>query len=257
MSLGEKNPLRLLLTAVQFYTRVPVPRWVGHSETQLAAATPYFAIVGLGVGLATGLVFALAQLAFGPLIAAALAIGFGVLLTGAFHEDGFADVCDGFGGGYTPERVLEIMKDSRVGAFGAIGIGLLLLLQVAALAGSQHGLLALIAAHGLSRALALCVAKALPYVRDAADSKAKPVVTALRTGAVVVATLIGLLPLAVYGCWVSPMQALAALGLALLGVFWCARLFRKTLGGYTGDCLGAAQQVAFAALLLGFAVRGS
>lgn len=256
MSLGERHPLRLLLTAVQFYTRVPVPRWVGHSAAQLAAATPYFAVVGIGIGLATGLVFALAQTVFGALIAAVLAIGFGVLLTGAFHEDGFADVCDGFGGGYTPERVLEIMKDSRVGAFGAIGISLLLLLQVAALAGSRHGLLALVAAHALSRALALGVALALPYVRDAADSKAKPVVTELGTGAVVAALFIGLLPLAAYGGLLSLSQAVLAPLLALLAVVWCARLFHQKLGGYTGDCLGAAQQVAFTALLLGFAVRG-
>ena len=162
MNPGEKNPLRLLLTAVQFYTRVPVPRWVGHSEAQLAAATPYFPVVGIGIGLVTGLVFELACLGFGPLIAAVLALACGVLLTGAFHEDGFADVCDGFGGGYTKERVLEIMKDSRVGAFGAIGIGLLLLLQAAALAGTAPqpgvGLMALVSAHAFSRALALLVA---------------------------------------------------------------------------------------------------
>lgn len=255
MSLGERNPLRLLLTAVQFYTRIPVPRWVGHSDAQLAAATPYFALVGIGIGLVTGLVFELARAAFGPAIAAALAIGFGVLLTGAFHEDGFADVCDGFGGGYTKMRVLEIMKDSRVGAFGSIGIGLLLLLQVLALSETAYGLAALIVAHALSRALALCVALALPYVRDDETSKAKPVVQQLRLGAVIAALVVGLLPLALYGGGQSLTQAVVALGLALLAVAWCARLFRQKIGGYTGDCLGAAQQVAFTALLLGFAFR--
>lgn len=256
MRLDERHPLRLLLTAVQFYTRIPVPRWVGHSEAQLAAATPYFALVGIVIGLATGIVFELARMVFGPGIAAVLALGFGVLLTGAFHEDGFADVCDGFGGGYTRERVLEIMKDSRVGAFGAIGIGLLLLLQAVALSECAAGLAALVIAHGLSRAMALCVALALPYVREDAGSKSKPVVQALGPAAVCVAMAVGLLPLVAYGLLHSLVQAVVALVLAVLAVLWCARLFRLRIGGYTGDCLGAAQQVAFTALLLGFAARG-
>lgn len=256
MRLSEKNPLRLLLTAVQFYTRIPVPGWIGHSEAQLAAATPYFAVVGIGIGVLTGLVFELARLVFGPAIAAVLAIGFGVLLTGAFHEDGFADVCDGFGGGYTKARVLEIMKDSRVGAFGAIGIGLLLVLQIAALAECAAGLAALVIAQGLSRALALCVALALPYVREDAGSKSKPVVQSIHPAAVGAAMAVGLLPLLAYGLLHSPVQAVVALTLAVLAVLWCARLFRRKIGGYTGDCLGAAQQVAFTALLLGFAARG-
>lgn len=256
MSLGERHPLRLLLTAVQFYTRVPVPAWVGHSDGQLAAATPYFVVVGLGIGLATGVVFALAAIAFGALVAAVLALGFGVLLTGAFHEDGFADACDGFGGGYTRERVLEIMKDSRVGAFGSIGIGLLLLLQAVALASALHGFVALLCAHALSRALALVVAWWLPYVRDAADSKVKPVVSALGGPPVAAALLIASLPLAAAAWWLSPLQALAAAMLAVLGTLWCARLFRRRIGGYTGDCLGAVQQVAFTAVLLGFALKG-
>ncbi|MES2682782.1 MAG: adenosylcobinamide-GDP ribazoletransferase [Pseudomonadota bacterium] len=255
----NNHPLRLLLTAVQFYTRVPVPQWVGHSEAQLAAATPYFPLVGIGIGLVTGLVFELACIVFEPLIAAVLALGFGVLLTGAFHEDGFADVCDGFGGGYTKERVLEIMKDSRVGAFGAIGIGLLLLLQGAALAGAPPqtgaGLMVLVSAHAFSRALALLVAWWLPYVREDASSKARPVVTAMAGSAVLIALVIGVMPLALHAIRSSPTQALAAFVLAMLATAWCARWFRQRLGGYTGDCLGAAQQVAFTAMLLGFAAR--
>lgn len=254
------NPLRLFLTAVQFYTRIPVPRWVGHSDAQLAAATPYFPLVGMLIGLITGLTFTFAAEGFGPQIAAVLSLGVGVLLTGAFHEDGFADVCDGFGGGYSKERVLEIMKDSRVGAFGAIGIGLLLLLQAAALAETPSwgvsSVLAIIAAHSLSRALALCVAWWLPYVREDASSKAKPVVSGLSAAPVMAALLLGLLPLVAFAWQFAVTQALVALLLALIGVLMCALRFKKRLGGYTGDCLGAAQQVAFTALLLGFAYRG-
>ncbi len=251
--------MKLLLTAVQFYSRIPVPRWVGHSDAQLAAATPYFPVVGMLIGLVTGLVFEFARMAFGPPIASVLALAIGLLLTGGFHEDGFADVCDGFGGGYSKARVLEIMQDSRVGAFAAMGISLLLLLQAVCMAEAAPrfgaGLLELVAAHAASRALALCVAWRLPYVR-LGESKAKPVVSGLRAVPVAAALLLGLLPLVVYGWLYVPTQPLLALALAALGVLVCAARFVKKLGGYTGDCLGAAQQVAFTALLLGFAYRG-
>ncbi len=112
-----RRQLRLLLTAVMFYTRLPVPRWVGHSDDQLNRATVYFPLIGWLVGgVAAGVYWGAAQL-WPPLVAVLLSTGAGVLLTGAFHEDGLADTCDGFGGGWTRERILTIMKDSRVGKY--------------------------------------------------------------------------------------------------------------------------------------------
>ena len=121
--------LRLFFTALQFFTRVPVPAWVGWSPAQLNASARHFTTVGLFVGAVTGGVLLGAMACWPVPVAVLLSMTAGVLLTGGFHEDGLADSCDGFGGGYTPERVLAIMKDSRVGSYATIGIALALALK--------------------------------------------------------------------------------------------------------------------------------
>ena len=119
--------LKIFFTAVQYYTRIPCPRWVGHSQDQLNEASKYFPLMGWIVGGASAGVFYLAQFIFPVSISVLLSMAAGILLTGAFHEDGFADTCDGFGGGWTKAEVLEIMKDSRIGSYGTIGLVLILL----------------------------------------------------------------------------------------------------------------------------------
>src|SRR5215213_7826698 len=113
-----KHELRLLFTALQFYTRLPVPRWVGYSETALNQATRYFPLIGWLVGLLAGATWLIGTYLVDAPTGLLLSMMASVLLTGAFHEDGFADVCDGFGGGWTKEKILLIMKDSRLGAYG-------------------------------------------------------------------------------------------------------------------------------------------
>ncbi len=128
------HQLRLFFIALQFFTRVPIPGWVGFDPSWLHQSTRYFPLVGLGVALvAAGVYFAAAQLWPAP-VAAVLSTAAGIYLTGAFHEDGFADMCDGFGGGMTRERVFEIMKDSRIGTYGTVGAGLLIALKCTLLA---------------------------------------------------------------------------------------------------------------------------
>lgn len=215
--------------------------------------------MGLLVGAISGSVFSLAHGLWGAGPAAALALILAVVMTGAFHEDGLADVCDGFGGGYTPERVLEIMKDSRVGAFGAIGSVLSLLLQwtlVANLApAGGEAVLALICAHALSRALALSVCLRLPYRRDTGPGLAKPVASGLQPQQVWAGLLIGGLPVGVYALAFSALRAGLAVLLAVLLAEVLVRWFRRRIGGYTGDCLGATQQIGFIALLLGLSAQ--
>ena len=123
---GLRHELRLFFTALQFFTRLPVPRWVGFDAAWLQHATRYFPAVGILVGVVCAIGYWLASLLLPQVVAVLLSTAAGIYLTGAFHEDGFADVCDGFGGGMQASRVLEIMRDSRVGAYGAIGIVLLL-----------------------------------------------------------------------------------------------------------------------------------
>lgn len=247
MDSWPRHHLRLLLTAVQFYTRLPVPAWVGHSDNLLNKATVYFPVVGWLVGGVATAVYMSGQLLFrNDGVALLLSLGASVLLTGAFHEDGFADTCDGFGGGWTKLKILEIMKDSRLGTYGAVGLGLLLGLKLVALRGlPATGVgAALLVAHPLSRATALTCIFTHEYARENEDSKAKPVAKKISRAELVAGLLLGALPLLVYAAWLrcpALLWVFVPLGLVQTSL---TRYFRRWIGGYTGDCLGAIQQVA-------------
>lgn len=243
--------VRLLLTAFQYFTRVPVPRWVGHSSTQLNGATRYFPAVGLVVGAVGAAGIWVLALVFPPVLVAILSTAITVALTGAFHEDGLADTIDGLGGGYTRERALEIMKDSRIGTFGALALILVVGTKIAALAAMPTSLAitALVAGHALSRWCGVLLVWRLPYVRIDDSTRAKPVVERISTADVVIASIFGLVPLVICG-----VRAVAGLIAALIVVAYLTRWYTRRLGGYTGDTLGAAQQlteVAFYLALLG------
>jgi adenosylcobinamide-GDP ribazoletransferase len=243
-------------TAVMFLTRLPVPTWADHDAVWLQRAARWFPWVGLLVGGLGAAVYWLAAMVWPGSIALLLSLAATVLATGAFHEDGFADVCDGFGGGYTQPQVLTIMQDSRVGAFGAIGIALMLGLKVVTLLALPAAWLpaVLIAGHALSRATATSLLATLAYVRVEGPAKAKPLAHhRLRGLALAWALGGGLAGLAILpGGLVSGRAALvlAAAGLARL---LCARWFVRRIGGYTGDCLGATQQVAELSIYLAVA----
>jgi adenosylcobinamide-GDP ribazoletransferase len=246
--------LRLFFTALQFYTRLPIPRWVGYDVRWLQLASRYFPAIGIVVAVVAILVYCLAFLIFAnQLVAVFLSTIAGILLTGAFHEDGFADACDGFGGGTIPERVLEIMTDSRVGAFGAIGIVMMLGLKCAALAALPAPVVvtALLVAHPLSRLAALGVIRYMEYAK--AGGKAKPVALGIEDRDLTIAALITLLPIVSFGAVeLMPWYGIAAGLLPVVGMWWWAmRFFRRRLGGYTGDCLGAVQQITEVAFYLG------
>lgn len=250
--------LRLFLTAVQFFTRLPVPAWVGHSAQQLAQATRYFPLVGIVVGTLAALALWLAALCLPPALAVGLSIAVGVLVTGAFHEDGLGDFADGFGGGHSREQILAIMKDSRIGSYGAITLVLVLLLKFQALLAlhDEHGLMlaaaALIAAHGYSRLLAASLMLTQHYVRDDASARAKPAAQRLDAAGIVVALLTGLAALALpWAAGTAATALLSAAATALLVRAWLGWRLQRRLGGYTGDCLGAVQQLTELAFYLG------
>ena len=232
--------IRLLLTAVQYFTRIRVPAWVGHAQEQLAGAIRYFPVVGLIVGASGAATLWLAAQVLPAPLPAILATVVTVLMTGAIHEDGLADTCDGLGGGATRERALEIMKDPRIGAFGAIALILSLLLKIAALSLMTlwTAMIALFAAHAFSRFCAVVFSFAGRYVGSAERSRAAPVVTQVKRSDVLVAAVFGLPALVLCGrdAIVAVIVALVLLGLLFR---WCVR----RIGGYTGDTLGAAQQI--------------
>ena len=250
------HELRLFLTALQFLTRVPVPAWVGFEPAWVNQSARHFPAVGLCVGAVAALVLAAGHALFTPVVAVGLSMAASVLLTGAFHEDGFADTCDALGGPVSRERALAIMKDSRIGAYGAVGLALMLGLKAATLASMPLALAvpALLFAHTASRAAAVMLIRWLPYAGDIAHAKAKPMAQRVDLIGVVVAWC-WVLAVGAVIVWHRPAQ-LVALSIALVivgvGLMWCAHWLRRRLGGYTGDALGATQQITELLALLGW-----
>ena len=278
--------VRHFLLALQFFTRIPVTGrladWVGFSQTMLRASAAYFPAVGVVIGclvvLLTVALMHYLPATYAPLAAAALGTTWSVWLTGAFHEDGLADVADGLGGSNDRERALIIMKDSRVGAFGAIAVVLALLCKVVLLAllgavGTPWMCFALMAGHVVSRTWPLLVIRWLPHVGDDAGSKSKPLADQISTSSLAVAlfwcagslalsaciaaaVLTGSDPLTLAITQVLPLlKVLACGGLAsALAFVYLLRFFAQRLQGFTGDCLGTTQQVCEIAFYLGFAL---
>ncbi len=257
-----RDQLKLLLLALQFFTRVPVvgalAEWVGYTPEMLRASARFFPLIGLAIGCTAALVFWICACLFSPWTAAILTLTFTALLTGAFHEDGLADYCDGIGGGSTPARTLEIMKDSRIGSYGALALCLASALKFAALGSMAVALapVALILAHLIGRVCACCVLASMNYVRDD-GGKSKPLAESLRTGelAFVLFTLVACLVLV--SLWqpgiLKPMGL--ALILSAVSTLFIARQMLRRIGGFTGDALGAVEQLGECAVLLAFSSR--
>lgn len=244
---AAREQARLLLVAVGYLTRLPVPGWVGHGAGGLEHAARYVPLVGWGVGAAAAGVLAAASAGLPATAAALLSTAATVAATGALHEDGLADACDA-AGTYTREDALRVMKDSRLGSFGALGLGLVLSCKVAALAAlpPPAACAALLAAHPCSRFFAVALIAALPYARAGeAGAKARPVASGMGRRDLLVAGLCGLPPLLLLGERAGP-----ALLLGGAAAWVMARWSRRRLGGYTGDVLGAVQQLAELGILL-------
>lgn len=264
-----KQFIRHYLLALQFFTRVPVTgrlaAWVGYSPDMLRLSAAHFPGVGWLLGGLAALLYALlvqalADAAYAPLVLAVLVTVFTVLLTGAFHEDGLSDLADGLGGASDRERALDIMKDSRIGAFGALALVLALLLKVALLAllGAADPALAcgaLFFAHVLSRFTPLWLIRLLPHVGDTARSKSKPLADQISTAGLAVAALWTLAGTALVVWWLPEARLWIGGGVAAgLAWLWMWRLLARRLQGYTGDGLGATQQVCELAIYLGLAL---
>ena len=232
--------LRLLLMAIQYFTRVPMPAWVGHSAEHLNGTTRYFPAVGVLVGGIGALVLWSTSLILPGPLPAILSTAATVFLTGAFHEDGLADTFDGLGGGATRERALEIMKDSRVGTFGVAALVLTLLVKIAASNALpvMLAIVVLISGHAFSRACAVTLLFVGSHVGKPELSRARAVAQPMSRGEFVIAAMLGIAPL--YWCG---MHAIAGLVCALILLYVLACWFMRRLGGFTGDTLGAAQQL--------------
>jgi adenosylcobinamide-GDP ribazoletransferase len=249
-SLGQQcqQQYYLLLLALSFFTRVPVRLPEVVKPEMLHQASRYFALIGVFIGAVTALILVLLA-SFLPLsLAVLISMACSLLLTGAFHEDGWADVWDGFGGGWTVEQKLNIMKDSRLGTYGAASLFFILMTKYQSLVllgtHNENPVLALsfalVLAHTLSRVVSTSLIFSMSYVSEDAQSKVKPLaqhlsikglIILLITGAVVIFTLLPLMHafVMIVCLWI----------IRILLILW----FNRQLGGFTGDCLGAAQQI--------------
>ncbi|QTD46853.1 adenosylcobinamide-GDP ribazoletransferase [Ottowia testudinis] len=260
--------LRHFLLALQFFTRIPITgrlaAWVGYSPAMLRAIAGHFPgvvwVVGaVAAGVLAAALYLLPPGPLGALVAAGLAAAATVWLTGAFHEDGLADTADGLGGGAPRERALAIMKDSRIGSYGTAALLLALGLKVALTAllaerGAGVAALAVWGTHVLSRAAPLDVMWGLPYAGEADGSKAKPLADAISLGGILTGIAWALPALGLLWWALGWRPTLAAMALWMLALGHMRRLLRRRLQGFTGDTLGATQQVCELALLLGLAL---
>ncbi len=252
-----KEELRIFFTALMFYTRIPCPKNIDHSPEYINKATRYFPLIGWIVGAISFVVFYLSLFLFDINVAVLFSLIAGILTTGAFHEDGLADVFDGFGGGWTKTKILEIMKDSRVGAYGVIALIFLFGIKYLSLNGLLlkidrtnylHIALIFISYHSLARFTAINIVFTSQYSKEDETSKAKPIAKAHSYKEIIGAYFFGLLPLLVL-CFMNWKFSIVLFPLFLL-YFFSKRYFQKWIDGYTGDCLGATEQLAECVTLL-------
>lgn len=249
-----RHEARLLCVALQYFTRLPMPALQHFEPAWLSQSVRYFPVAGWVVGaIGAGVLWLCAQVLPLP-IAALLALAATVAVTGAFHEDGLADTFDALGGHVPRERALEIMRDSRIGTYGAAALGIALLLRWQAVAALPltAAMALLVCAHAAARAGAASLMASLPYVRLDSDAKAKPVAQDLSARQLLATLFTGALPtllcLAVFPhLAVAVCAGVAAVAAVRIG---CARWFRTRLGGYTGDSLGCCEQFGEIAFLL-------
>lgn len=246
------------LLAVQFLTRLPVP-WLARLTPEqaavgLARAMAWLPPVGSLIGAATGATFLLAQLLWLPMVAAIVALMVEALLTGAFHEDAVADFCDAFGGTASGERALTIMKDSRIGSYGALGLGLVVLLRFAAMV-ALPPVVAMAAIVGAATVGRLCAVTLAAILVPVGSGGGMAVRAGRMPGGRLALALLLALPGTLPILWVRPgAVAIALLALAAM-LWWLARFLMRRIGGSTGDCLGFAAAMGQLALLLAVAAR--
>lgn len=243
-----------MLLALQFLTRIPVRSDGIYSAAKMAASPRYYPLVGLIIGALSATIYYAANLALTPLASAVLSTALICLLTGAFHEDGLADSFDGIGGGLTKERSLEIMKDSRIGTYGTAALVFVLGLKISLLSSLPiaAAIAGLVAAHCLSRVSSVLVIAASRYVR--LEGTGKYTSSGLSNASIFAVVATGAVALVGLAYALEPGAALwCVIGVAA-GHCTMRAIYQRKLGGYTGDTLGAVQQVSEVGAYLGLAI---
>ena len=251
-----RKQIDIFFTAIMFFTRLPVPKRIDHGADLLQKSARYFPWIGIIVGSISCGVYLICIQILSPAVSIFLSMAASILTTGAFHEDGFADVCDAFGGGWTKEKILLIMKDSRLGSYGVIGlIGILglkflLLLELSTRFTQWNFFPLIISAHALSRFAGVTIIQQYQYVTEHDTSKSKPVASRkLIPFEMTIAAIGAIVPLIFLD-----LIFMIALVLVVISRIYLGNYFYKWIGGYTGDCLGATQQVCEVSFYLGIII---
>ena len=236
-----KTEIRIFFTALMFYTRIPCPRWTDHDPMYMRESARYFSLIGWIVGGIGAMVFYLSSIVFSVEIALVLSMLATIRTTGGFHEDGLADVCDGFGGGWNKDKIILIMKDSTLGTFGVVGLITILALKFLSLHElSENSILQIIiAGNVLSRTIGARMLARGKYVQNNNLAKAGSAADKLSLPSLLTNLVFGLAALAMFQNW----YLLLVLVPMLLTEWHLFRFYSKWIGGYNGDCVGAVQQI--------------
>jgi len=232
--------INTFFSAIKYFTRLPIPNsWCNYSPQVMSRVLLFLPFIGVLVGLTTYFAFFLSIQLFNQNIASVLAIMATVFFTGAFHHDGLADVADGFGGGWSKDQVLRIMKDSSSGVYAVVAICIAMLLQYSILSTFRLDkiLLAVVSSAIISRIFPVVTAFFGVYARTDNSSRAADIAKKISLGEL----LMSLLP--VVGLLFINWQLLYAIVVCFIAWLFLFLYFKKRIGGYTGDCLGAIQQI--------------
>jgi adenosylcobinamide-GDP ribazoletransferase len=240
-----KYQINLFALALSFFSRLPMAKNIQYSPSKMRRASRYFPLVGWLLALILSAVYMLAVPLIGISPSLCLLIILSLLMTGALHEDGLADTFDGFFGGFTAERKLAIMKGSRIGTYGTCALVLALLCKFVLLnALAEQGMLimSLLLAYPLSRAMAISLVQDMPYLSNQvpnSGSKSEPVAKPLKQNALAFVLITG----AIAGVLLPFLTAVYVLMGCIILRYWLRFWMIKHIQGYTGDCLGTAQQL--------------
>jgi adenosylcobinamide-GDP ribazoletransferase len=241
-----------------FFTRMPAPTWVRFTPRYQRLSNRYYPLVGIFVGLVAVVAYVLAEHLFPVPLAVLFSMLATVLVTGAFHEDGLADTCDAFGGGWGKDHILRIMKDSRIGTYGVVGLGFALAVKFAALntlASAPYFLAALVAGHSVSRFASMSLLSSYPYVQLSDVSKSQMQASRPSLGSLAIGAASAGLPLVVLAQYADFAHLLFVL-LAVAGMrWWLGRYSSRLMGGVTGDVMGALQQMSEVVFYLALLVQ--
>jgi len=230
----------IFFTAVGFFTKIPIPKSVDFEKVKQGEATLLLPVIGYLVGGFAAIVFVLSAFVFPLALSVAFALLSGIYVTSAFHEDGLADMADGFGGGWTKKRILEIMKDSSIGTYGVLALTLSLGIKYLTLINilNIYIPITIFAGHTLSRALAVSLMYDMEYAR-VENSKAKSYTKKISVLEMLIIIFAGFVPLFFFN---NQFVFLSVIPLAVTREY-LKKLYKKWINGYTGDCIGAAQQI--------------